>query len=751
MRAIALAAADSVRSPAAFTQAGRGSLEWLCAQAAIEWEYGRVVLWLAPAFALGILLQATASRTPALWAGPLILLLAGVLTWKGRAHLAALVVGSAITAVAAGFSAASLQEDGAAGAPVLRYPFRGTVSGTVESVEPRLRDQRVILRVARLGEITARNRPKRVRISVGKSARIEPGDRLRLTATWRPPPGPSAPGGYDAAYAAFMQGIGAFGFAAADIKVRRPVSMGLSARIERVRLDLTRRIDSASGGGAAGAISAALVTGIRGAIPTEAEDAMRNAGLTHLLSISGTHLALVAGVLFFAVRALLALFPGLALRRPIKSWAALAALCGTSCYLVLSGAAVATQRSFLMSAIVLVAVVAGRPALTMRNVALAAVVVLALSPATLLGPSLEMSFAAVLAIVAGFEAVRRPEADPVERRRLALGWFGRFLLAAVATTVLAGLATAPFAAFHFHRVTPYALLGNMLALPLVSFWIMPAGVLGALLVPFGLDGFAWALMGAGVEAMLAVARLVADLPGAERFVPAFGEGALLCLAVALLIGTLSISQLRFVGLPIAALGLWLAGSVERPVVLIDPEGRAAAVRGPDGRLQLLGVSRTALTGRSWLQANGEAPAEGRAPKPRCPEEGCFAPLPDGRTAALVEEPAGFAARCRAAALIVTRLRAPEDCRRTAVVIDRSLLEITGALALSPRGDGFAYVAARPPDRNRLWYGRSAEAQRRALHLPRVLHREAAAAQGGASEEASPNESLDDLIDPPSDY
>lgn len=719
VRAITADAAAAIRSPSALAGLPRLVLAWVAVQAATEWDRGRAVLWLAPAFASGILLQAGASRTPETWAGPLAAALSLVVAVRGRARLPLLVAGLGMLALALGFSVATFGEDAASGRAMLTSGFRGAVSGRVESVDPRLRDQRLVIGVSRFGKAPPDARPERVRVSVGKAARIEPGDHVRLVATWQPPPGPSRPGGYDAAFIAFTGGIGAFGYAASDIAVRKATDPGWGERVERLRLDLTRRIDAAAGGGPAGDISAALVTGIRGAVPTEAEDAMRNAGLTHLLSISGTHLALVAGVLFFFVRALLALSPTLALTRPIKAWAALTALAGTAFYLMLSGAEVATQRSFLMSAIVLVAVAAGRPAVTMRNVALAAVFVLAVSPATLFGPSLEMSFSAVLAIVAGFELADRPEPAAERRRASNLGWLGRFLVAMAATTLLAGLATAPFAAFHFHRLTPYALLGNVLVLPLVSFWIMPAAVLGALLVPFGLDGWAWTLMGAGVELMLAIARFVAGLPGAERYAPAFGSGALMCFAAALLSGSLFITRLRLVAIPFALLGLWLAADATQPDILIAPDGRAAAVRGADGRLTLLGVTATALTGRSWLEADGEPPDKTRRLVERCRAASCSAMLPDGRLVTLVRDEAALPQACARSILVVTALDGAGACGAgTAVVIDRGVLSITGALALYPEGDGFGYEAARPPGKDRPWYGRSQRARDAAAHFPK---------------------------------
>jgi competence protein ComEC len=697
---------------------------WFSAAIATEWDRGRAALWLAVAFAAGILAYGTAAHTPSPWAGPAVAILALAAAYRLRHSLAGLALASSLTALALGFSAATLQEVSSTDAPILSRTTRAEATGRVEVIEPRLKDRRLYLSLDKLGELAPAGMPKRVRVIVPKAPALAPGDLVTLTATWQAPPGPLRPGGYDSARAAFAQEIGAYGARAENLKRvggdDRGLWAALPAAIQRLRLDLTDRI-AASAGGTAGPIAAALVTGVRTAIPTAAEDEMRAAGLSHVLSISGMHLALVAAVLFGGTRALLALSPGLALRRPIKCWAALVALAGSAFYLVLSGAEVATQRSFVMATIVLLAVAAGRPALTMRNVALAALLVLAVSPQSLFGASFQMSFGAVLAIVAGFEFARPPAlTEGTGRFALARAWLLRGLLAMAATTLLAGLATAPFAAFHFHQLTPYSLLGNLLALPIVSFWIMPAGVLGAVLIPFGLDAWVWPIMGAGIDAMLGIAGFVAALPGAERPIPAFGAPALLCFVAALLVGTLCVSGLRFAAVPLAAAGLVFAATERQPDIYVDQTGRALAVRGPDGRLDVAGARFASLATKSWLEADGDDPRRRSKPGPGvlCDEIGCTAKLADGRSVALVWDVAAFGEDCRRAAIVVTRLKPPKGCDRFAAVIDRSMLAVTGSLALYRDADSFRLVAARAPGADRAWFNRSAEARAAATSIRR---------------------------------
>jgi competence protein ComEC len=351
---------------------------------------------------------------------------------------------------------------------------------------------------------------------------------VRLAAVLLPPPDATHPGGFDYARQVWFERIGAVGFAVSAPELLPPpaepsLGVRLAMSVELVRAVVAERIESRIAG-EAGGIAAALVTGYRGGIPDDAQEALRVAGLAHILAISGLHMMLVVGTLFWGVRALLALSPGLALTRPIKKWAAAVALVGGAAYLVLSGGAIATQRAFIMAAIMMVAILVDRPAITLRNIAIAAMVVLVLTPEALLSASFQMSFAATIALVAGYEALR--ERRTPQRWRAGLVAMLRrhvwqYVFALVMTALIAGFATAPYAAFHFNRVAVYGLIGNVGAMPLVGTLIMPPGLIAMCLMPFGLDGpFLW-LMGQGIDMVLAVARAVAGLEGAVAVTPAF--------------------------------------------------------------------------------------------------------------------------------------------------------------------------------------------------------------------------------------
>jgi competence protein ComEC len=295
---------------------------------------------------------------------------------------------------------------------------------------------------------------------VRKGTAPDVGSFVELKARLQPPLAPLRPGSYDFARDMFFQGIGASGFVTGAIKtVEPPVAGGLSLRYAAVMQGLRDAIDArirTTLDGDKRAIATALLTGRRDAITTPVNDAMFISGLGHVLSISGYHMAVVAGVVFFAVRALLALFPALSAGYPIKKWAAAAALAAAAFYLLLSGAEVATQRSFFMTAVVLIAVMVDRRAVTFRTLAVAAMIVLVLAPEALVHPSFQMSFAATLGLVALVQiGMPRLFASPDHSAtaKVAL-WGGREIMTLALASLVAGLATTPYAAFHFHRVTP---------------------------------------------------------------------------------------------------------------------------------------------------------------------------------------------------------------------------------------------------------------------------------------------------------
>ncbi|MGY3233661.1 MULTISPECIES: ComEC/Rec2 family competence protein [unclassified Bradyrhizobium] len=669
---------------------------------------GRLFPWVPIAFGCGIALYFAADHEPVLWvtvatAGASTL--GAVLLRRSRWFAPAIM----IAAVAAGLAAATWRTASIAHAVLAKPLYSVSLSGFVETRDIRERTDRFVLRVTAMEAQRGDVKLERVRLSVRKGTAPDVGSFVQLKARLMPPLSPLRPGSYDFSRDMFFQGIGASGFAMGAITtVTPPVSGGLQLRYAALMQGLRDAIDArirAVLDGDNRAIATALLTGRRDAITTPVNDAMFVSGLGHVLSISGYHMAVVAGVVFFAVRALLALIPGLAAGFAIKKWSAAAALVASAFYLLLSGAEVATQRSFFMTAVVLIAVIVDRRAITFRTLAVAALIVLAVAPEALVHPSFQMSFAATLGLVAMVQ-IGMPNLlaspDHSTTARIAL-WGGREIAMLFMASMIAGLATTPYAAFHFHRVTPYGVLANLGAMPVVSALVMPAGLLGLLAAPFGLDGVFWWLMGIGIDWMIVVTRWVAALPGAIGHVGAFGTAPLVTASLGLVLMGLLRTPLRWSGAIVLAVATIWALSVRQPDILIAADGQNVAVRGKDGQLHLIRTKKDNFLLKEWLAADADprdAASASLGDGVSCDDAGCVTPLADGRMIALALRIDALADDCSRAALVVTARPAPPDC--AAMVIDRPRLASQGALALTQRGDGFAVQPVRARGANRSW-------------------------------------------------
>lgn len=699
---------DAAAWPAPFARFLERAAERLRDWTLAELGPGRLVPWLPVAFGIGIAIYFTASREPAWWAACAVAGLGLVLTVVLRNRPVAFPVALGLAMVALGFAVATLRTLWIAH-PVLLFPVgNAELSGFVELREQRERSDRIVIRVHAMEARRLEAPLERVRLSVKKGTAPAVGSFVELKARLNPPLSQLRPGGYDFARDLYFQRIGASGFVLGQIKLKDPpVAAGgwlnVAITMERLRDTIDARIRALIPGDA-GAIASALITGKRDAISASVNEAMYVSSLAHILSISGYHMVLVSGVVFFVVRALLALFPALAIGYPIKKWAAVAALAAATFYLLLSGAEVATRRAYIMVAVVLIGMMLDRQALTLRTLTVAALAVLALAPETLVHPSFQMSFAATLALIAGYTrglSWSAGGADTSMGVRVAM-WGGREILAAVLVSLVAGLATTPYAAYHFHRIAPFGVIANLLAMPLVSLWIMPMGLFALLLMPFGLDGLLWQLMGHGIDWMTQIALWVAALPGAVGRVTAFGVGPLLLGTLGLIVLCLLRSPLRLVGAPLALVAVLWAVRTPQPDVLVSADGQSAAVR-VDGKLAIWRGGSDTFAARDWLAADADARAvtdAGVKEGISCDPAGCIGTLADGRRVSVVLTPEAFEEDCAKAVVVLTNRQAPPFCK--ALVIDRNSRRGTGAVALMRDGEGFTVTPARPPGYDRPW-------------------------------------------------
>lgn len=669
---------------------------------------GRLLPWIPVAFGAGIAVYFAADHEPVAWVAALAAIGLCAAALLLRRHKAFALV-AMLAATVAGFATATLKTARIAHGVLARPIYSVSLKGFVETWEVRERTDRFVLRVVEMDGPRVQAKLERVRLSVRKGTAPAVGSFVEVKARLQPPLAPMRPGSYDFARDMFFQGIGASGFAMGAIRTTEPpLSGGATLRYAAIMQGLRDAIDARIRlvlSGDSRAIATALLTGRRDAITTPVNDAMFISGLGHVLSISGYHMAVVAGVVFFTVRALLALIPALTVTFPIKKCAAAAALAAAAFYLLLSGAEVATQRSFFMTAVVLIAVMVDRRAVTFRTLAVAAMIVLLIAPEALVHPSFQMSFAATLGLVAlvqiGMPALfAAPDHSPTARAAL---WGGREIAMLALTSLVAGFATTPYAAFHFHRVTPYGVVANLLAMPVVSAVVMPAGLLGLAAMPFGLDGVFWRIMDLGIDWMIVVTHWVAALPGAIGRMAAFGTGPLLASTLGIILLGLLRSPLRWSGALVLVLSIVWALATPQPDVLIAGDGHTVGVRGMDGRLHVMRIAKDSFQLKEWLAADADSrPADGPvlAEGVSCDDAGCVAQLADGGYVTLALRPEALADDCQRAVLIVTSRQAPADC--AAPVFDRDQLQTSGTMALRRSRGGFVVEAVRPKGVDRPW-------------------------------------------------
>lgn len=483
-------------------------------------------------------------------------------------------------------------------APVLSWRMYGPVEGRVVKIDRSASHRlRVTLAEPYIPNLSTEKTPRYVRVSFDEDAlkfALKPGQRIALTANLSPPAGPTEPGGFDFQRHAWFLQIGAFGYSRAPPVLLEPAADGFSLAGFRhaIGTALTARLPEEISG-----IVKALTIGDRAGISEEVLEDLRVSNLAHLLAISGLHMGLLAGTVFGALRLVFAFSPVFTFHSHPKKYAALLTLGATTGYLLISGFAVATQRAYVMAAVMLLAVLLDRRAITLRAVALAALILLTLRPESLVSPGFLMSFAATIALVVAFRFLR----DTVLWRRVRAKWLREVVSIFVASAV-AGLATAPFSAAHFNMIGQYGLLANLLSVPVMAFLVMPGLILTALLMPLGLDWAPLWVVEQGVRWILVVAAFVAELDGARRLIVAPGVGVLGGLSIALCWCVVWQGHLRWLGLAGAIVAIIHWAQTERPTLLISETGALIGMQTAEGRA-LSRARGEGFVASAWLSAD----------------------------------------------------------------------------------------------------------------------------------------------------
>lgn len=458
------------------------------------------------------------------------------------------------------------------------------VQGRVANIEFLEEGQglRLILKDLMIDKLTPEETPYSIRLKVRKADDVKPGDTIAVLAELNPPSAPVAPGAFDFQRFAYFKQMGAFGFSYKNPVVVKSAENNASLWLEHLRQKVGARIIAAIPAREAG-IANALMTGERGAISEEDNNDMRSSGIYHIISISGLHISMVAGVVFFVVRFIMACFPTFAVYHPIKKYAAVVALIVTILYMLMVGGTVPTVRSVIMTGLILLAIMLDRIPLSLRVVSLAALTIMVLVPEAVMGASFQMSFIAVMSLVAFYESTRVFWIDLYRRS----GWFNRgliYLIGVCITTVIASIATAPFSIYHFQQFANYGLLANLLAVPLTSFIVMPASMLAYILMPFGLEAPALWVMGKGISGMLWVSHTIATLPQAVWNPPAWPMSALAAFALSGIFICLLQGWAKVVAVVPLIVGFICVMIWQPPDIMVSASGKLIAVRTVDDKV-----------------------------------------------------------------------------------------------------------------------------------------------------------------------
>ncbi len=645
-------------------------------------------LWLVVAFAAGIgaFFAWPTDPWPVLGAVVSAGATAGLLARRRLDGVAAIML--AVLAFGLGLTAAQMRVD-AVTSPVIEHETGPIViEGRVFDVEREPGRIRVILERVSFEARGVSHMPDHVRLSVpARHGAPRVGDVITVKAMLRPPERPVVPGGFEYQRYLFFERIGALGFTIQQWHIKQGSSdaapRGLRDRLENLRRDISDRILSAVPGDA-GAVAVALVTGEQSLISEPLQEAYRVSGLAHLLSISGLHMSMLAAAVFLLVRRLLALWPYVALRVDLKKVAAGAALTATLFYVLISGLSVPAIRAFIMVAVVILAIFVDRRVVSLRSVGLAAFALLAIYPEALIGPSFQMSFMAVIGLVALYEQFRlRPIWRGPDGELFIFKAALVYVAALAITDLIAGSVTSLFAAYHFNRMPSYSMAANMIATPITGLWVMPTGLLALVLMPLGWDAPVWALMGAGVDAINTLAAWVATWPGAQIHVPPMATWALSSAALGLLVMCLWRGRLRWAGaLPVvvAMVQPWM---VAPPDMIVDESGRVMAISDSSGRVAMSPSKRDKFVRSVFKSRYGESlerwpssSQENAALGLRCDGQGCVLKR-HNTTVTLALSTIAVAEDCGASDLIIAPQQFDVVCSRSAI-IDRGHLYREGA-------------------------------------------------------------------------
>lgn len=654
-------------------------------------------------FCVGIAIYFALPFEPAMGSVFLGAVLLGALLWLTRHTVRDIWIWGALAlAIAFGLGRATWQTQSVETPRLPSFERSYDVSGWVESIAASGKGVRWHIVVDDMSRMSRDETPKKVRIRLGakhKEAAVA-GDYVQVRAMLSAPPGPIVPNGYNPAKRAFFEQVGGFGYAVSIPQVTPFTDEGgIKRRIAHLRYKLADRIYNVAPEETAG-LQVALLTGVRRYIPPEQTEALRVAGLAHILAISGLHMGLLAGSAFFVFTYLLVLIAPLSRRYDVRKFAAGLGIIAATAYLILSGASVATQRAYIMAVIVFLAVILDRQAISVRSVSIAAFLTLMLHPEALVSVGFQMSFAAVLALVVVYRTWQ--DYKPIRARG---GFVARVRNNAVSlsvTSLVAGAATAGFALFHFGRIAKYGLVGNLLAMPIFTFAVMPLGIIALLAIPFGLEKWPLWAMGQSVAQLVHISEWIEGWDGALMQVRAAPGWVIAAYGLAFILVLLGRWRGRVIGgaLMAACFVGWSFNSI--PDIRISEDGRVAFWETSEFQRLIVTSERADSYGRDQFaekagRADVDVLAMAKSEAP-CDALACRF-LVKGKTVSILNHPSEARVECAASDLVILTVRdvGPEVRRLCqAELIDGRALRQSGAQELYVTDKGIRRVGTKKP-------------------------------------------------------
>ncbi|MBR1778579.1 MAG: ComEC/Rec2 family competence protein [Alphaproteobacteria bacterium] len=559
-------------------------------------QQDRLALWLPVAFGAGIGVYLALPAEPFISTGAAFFLCSVFLLWDTRKKTAAFFLSQFIFLFCAGFF---LMQVRTVMLSTPRIKFRmsfiditGTVQEVVELQEGR---SRITVSNVKIPSLADWKTPQNIWLNLPANIQTpQTGDEIAATVFFSDPPSAYTPTSFDFGRQMYFKKIGAVGSLYSDFKILKQSEKSL------VRDRINKRIDAVLPESTRG-VAKALVTGNAKSIPTDIVQNYQNAGISHILAVSGLHMSLLAGIIFAVIRTTLALIPSLSLRWNTKKIAAVCALIACFIYLHISGAAYAAQRAFIMIAFMLTAILLNRRAVSVVCVAWAAFFILLFSPESLVSAGFQLSFAAVAALICVYEAGIGKYTRLLEKKEGLLFYFLSGLCAVLIASLIASTAVMPFIIFYFRRLPTYSVLGSVLSSSVIGLWVLPSLAVGTLLMPIGLDRPFLLLASYGIELINKTAAFTAGLPHAVLLSPPMPFWGLMLAVIGGLWFCLWKNRFRLWGLALFAFSLLSPLFIVSPDVYVKQ--LTAAFKNKDGLLEFREGFAEQGAKKTWLTDN----------------------------------------------------------------------------------------------------------------------------------------------------